>query len=108
MTRERRKPKNVTHFLKEWRDFRGLTQERLAARIEKSPALISQIEAGNIKLTEETLEALAFALSCDPGDVLSRDPMSPDYKLWRIIKGLPADDQAQALRVIEALTKKAG
>ena len=100
------KAKKVTHFLREWRKFRGMSQERLAGRIECSTGLVSQWESGETKLTEDKLHALAGALQCEPGDILSRDPNASDYKLWRIINGLAKVDQEQALRVIEALTKK--
>lgn len=106
MARKRKKPKIVDHFLREWREYRGLSQERLAARIEATAGLISQIETGKTKLTEERLGLLAIALQCDPGDILSRDPNGPDYQLWRIIKGLPPQEQEQALRIIKALTQK--
>lgn len=106
MGRKYKHPKKVGHFLREWRESRGISQERLAARIEVSSGLISQWENGGTKLKEKQLEALSVALQCDPGDILSRDPNAPDYKLWRIINGLSEADKAQALRVIEALTKK--
>jgi len=106
MPRKFKHPKKVGHFLREWREHRGVSQERLAGRIEVSPGLISQWETGLTKLTEDKLEALAVALQCEPGDILSRDPNAPDYKLWRIINGLSETDKAQALRVIEALTHK--
>ena len=98
--------RKVPHFLAEWRKFRGLSQERLAGRINCSAGLISQWETGETKLTEDKLGVLGQALDCEPGDILSRDPNAPDYRLWRIIRGLPAEEQTQALRVIEALTKK--
>jgi transcriptional regulator with XRE-family HTH domain len=83
-----------------------MSQERLAGRLEVSFGLISQWETGETKLTEERLLQLADALQCEPGDIMSRDPNSPEYKLWRIIEGLPTADKDQALRVIEALTRK--
>lgn len=100
------KDKKVTHFLREWRTFRGLTQERLAGRTDYSTGLISQLESGETKFTEESLGALAAALQCEPGDLLSRDPNSPEYQLWQIIKGVPDSDKDRALRVIEAMLRK--
>lgn len=100
------KVKKVTHFLREWRLFRGVTQERLAGRTDYSTGLISQLESGETKFTEESLGALAAALQCEPGDLLSRDPNSPDYELWRIIQGVPADERSRVIRVVEAMLRK--
>lgn len=106
MARPARTRRNVGHFLKEWRKLRGLSQERLAGRIDTSVGLISQWETGVTKLTEDKLVELAKALQCEPGDILSRDPNSADYQLWRIIVALPADEKERTLRVVEALTGK--
>jgi transcriptional regulator with XRE-family HTH domain len=89
-------------FLKEWRKAKGLTQERLAARLETTAATISRIETGEINYTRESLESLAAALDIEPADLL-RDPGAADYQLWRIITGLKPEAQARALRVIRAL-----
>lgn len=68
------KPEKARHFIKEWRKYRGLTQEQLAGRIEQTSGAISQLENGIINYTQPTLEAIAYALRCEPGDLLSRDP----------------------------------
>lgn len=97
-------------YLKEWRKFRGLTQEQLAERLETTGPTISRIETGDINYTRESLESLAAALDCEPADLLSRDPNKPEYELWQIIHGLKLEQQKQALRVIKALAdeKEAG
>lgn len=69
------KPKKAKHYLREWRKYRGLTQEVLAERTELTSGAISQLENGIINYTQPTLEALAYALNCEPGDLLSRDPV---------------------------------
>lgn len=71
------KPKiKNTHFIREWRKHRGLTQEALAASIGVSTATISQIENGKQGYTDTTLFDLAAALGCDAGDLLKRSPLS--------------------------------
>lgn len=107
MARQAKAKPSVGHFVKEWRKFRGLTQERLAGRLEVSVGLVGQWETGKTKLTEDMIHALALALQCDAGDIMSRDPNSPDYQLWRIIQGVPPGPRRdQALRVIEALLRQ--
>lgn len=64
-------------FIKEWREYRNLTQERLAERIDRSPGLISKIENQQGPYTQQTLEAIAGALGCQPVDLLIRNPLDP-------------------------------
>lgn len=95
------KPERPRHFIREWRKFRNLTQERLAERIDKTHGLISQIENGDTDYTQSTLEALADAMNCEPGDLLSRNPYMDGevIDLMRRIK-----DRDQAIRLLKALT----
>lgn len=69
------KPKN---FIREWRKHRAMTQEDLAAEIGVSTATISQLETGNQGFSDRTLYALAGALGCTAGDLLSAAPQNPD------------------------------
>jgi transcriptional regulator with XRE-family HTH domain len=52
-------------FFREWREYRGLTQEQLAGRLETSVASISRIEKGTQPYTQDVLEALAEALATE-------------------------------------------
>lgn len=61
-------------YLREWRDYRGLSQEALAAKAGVSNGLISQIEAGTSGGSPESLEKLAKALNCEPGELLDIKP----------------------------------
>lgn len=74
------KIKKAKHFLREWRKYRRLTQEELAERIDVTAGAISQLENGLINYTQPTLEALADALDCAPGDILSKDPRLPENR----------------------------
>jgi transcriptional regulator with XRE-family HTH domain len=77
-------PGTVRHFIRQWRDHRGLTQERLADRVDLSVGAISQLENGIIPYTQATLEAIASALSCEPADLIMRDPtkQSAIWSIW--------------------------
>lgn len=70
-------------FFKQWREYRSLTQEQLAERLETSVASISRIESGTQPYTQDVLEALADALRTDPASLLMRDPTNPDA-IWSI------------------------
>lgn len=60
----------ANHYLKEWRDFRGLSQEQLAeaAKPSASKSAISKLEKGKRKLTAAWMRRLAPPLGIDPGD----------------------------------------
>lgn len=91
------------HFIRQWRKHRGLTQERLAERIDMSMSSISQLENGKQNYTQATLEAIADALQCSPGDLLMRDPTDGDA-IWSIWEGLKAPQRQQALEVLRILS----
>jgi|SRR5271166_6734867 len=70
-------------FIREWRNFRHLTQEQLAERVNMSPGNLSLIERGLQNYTQDTLESLAEALQCDPADLLMRNPLDGEA-IWSI------------------------
>lgn len=69
------------HYIKAWRQHRGLSLRRLAARMETEPGepLLSHASLGRIEnfeqpYNQEYLEALATALNCTVVDLLTVDP----------------------------------
>lgn len=62
-------------YLAAWRDYRGLNQDQVAETIGVSRTLLSKIEQGKSPYTQRTLEALAKAYECEPGDLLSWHPV---------------------------------
>lgn len=107
MVRKTRQKKQYRRtFIREWREYRNLSQERLAERIGKSPGLISQIENRKGPYTQETLEAIASALLCDPADLLIRNPLDPEG-LWTIWDGIEAPAKPQAIEVLKTFRKRA-
>lgn len=90
------------HFIKEWRTHRGLTQEQLADRLEVSKATLSRLESGKQPYTQDMLEAVADALSCEPADLIMRDPSSPDA-IWSIWEQASPAQRNQIVSVVKAL-----
>lgn len=72
----RSEKRGVRHFLHEWRKYRGLTQDELAEMAGLTSGAISQLENGIFAYKQPTLEALADALECQPGDILSVNPLA--------------------------------
>lgn len=97
-------------FLREWRDFRNLTQEKAAERIGIEQATLSRIERGLIQYTQDFLEKAGYAYMCEPADLLMRNPLDDDA-VWSITDNLrkaTLDDQVRAAAVIDALLKRTG
>lgn len=94
----------VNHYVREWRKYRGLTQERLAERTPFTFGAISQLETGRTKYTQDMLEALAVALNCTPGDLLNVNPLKEGevIDLVRLIN--ESRDRDQAIRLLKALS----
>lgn len=71
-------------FIKEWREFRGHSQEALAELIGMSKGNLSLLERGLINYTQDTLERLAAALDCGVADLLTRDPQDSEelFTMW--------------------------
>lgn len=65
-------------FIAEWREFRGLSQERLADLLDTTKATISRIENMKIGYSQDFLEACADALGTHPAVLLSRPPREDD------------------------------
>lgn len=101
------KPQRPRYFFKEWRKYRGYTQEDLAAIVGVTPSSISQLETGKQGFTDTTLAALADALSCSPGDLLMRNPLDQDapWSIWDNVKHAPAEQRKAIVAVVETMLK---
>lgn len=102
----RRKTKRSNYqpaFIKAWRDFRGLTQEQLAERVETTPATISRLENGKQPYSQELLECLADALRCRVADLIARPPDKTRDDLLTLLEAMDDERRAQAARILRAL-----
>jgi transcriptional regulator with XRE-family HTH domain len=61
-------------YLREWREYRDLTQQQLADRLETTDVSVSRIENLRRDPTLRFLTAAAEALSCSVADLLTRQP----------------------------------
>lgn len=94
-------PKKKT-FIREWRKYRGLTLQRLADRLDMTPSHLSMLERGERGYTQETLEAIADALSTQPGSLLMRNPTN-ESAIWSIWDNALPADRARIEAVVMAL-----
>ncbi|WP_052699660.1 helix-turn-helix domain-containing protein [Martelella endophytica] len=94
------KKERPRYFFKEWRKHRGLTQEELASRIGVSASSVSQLENGKQGFTDSTLEAYAWALGCNPGDLLMRNPLE-ENAMWSIWEDAMKADPARQQQIVD-------
>ena len=103
-------PKNpIRHYLREWREYRGLTQQQLADRLpvgEDGKATgkdqVSRWERAERGMTMDVQAALAEALDIEPG-ALFRDPQQPSAD--EILRRATPEQRVLAFRVIDTLLR---
>jgi transcriptional regulator with XRE-family HTH domain len=83
--------RTVHWFLKEWREYRDLTQEQLAEKMGTTKGTISKLETGAQPLRDKWVALSSLALGIQPRDLL-RHPKQP--KLDDVINGWLRDNQA--------------
>jgi transcriptional regulator with XRE-family HTH domain len=99
------KPKRARtkHFFREWRDYRGLTQEQAIGRLGWSQSKISRIESGTTPYNQDDVEAAADAYNCEPWQIISVDP-TKEGEVVDLMRLLDDRNRDQAIRVLKALT----
>ena len=97
------------HCIREWRGFRGLTQEQLADRdsVSISASVISKIETGKVQYLQKHLEEFADALDCESSDLLRPPPSEESAEIIDLVAKLEPAGRRQVLRVIRAITNVA-
>lgn len=80
--------KRAKHFLKQWREFRHISQEEAADRVGMSRSNLSKIESGEVPYNQDLIERLAEAYGCELADLLTRDPNEkPRIPIFDLPKG---------------------
>jgi transcriptional regulator with XRE-family HTH domain len=92
------------HFLRAWRQHRGLTLEQAAERVPTTHATLSRIERGKLPYNQALLEILADVYMTDPASLLMRDPSSPDA-LWSIWDRLAPVQKEQVTEMAKVLKR---
>jgi DNA-binding XRE family transcriptional regulator len=98
------KPK--LHYLKEWRQYAGVTQEALAAWAGTDKSVISLIENGHRGLSDEWAHKFAPILRTRPG-LLYENPYLLDTELLKAVQEVPTENREQALAILETFRKRA-
>lgn len=102
-----KKAQRPGHFIREWRELRGLTLERVAERIDLTHGTLSRIERGLTAYTQPVLEALADALGTTAASLIMRNP-SKAGSIWDILEQIPPADRDNAAKALAGFMKKTG
>jgi transcriptional regulator with XRE-family HTH domain len=91
-------------FITQWRQHKHLTQEQLASRVGMTQAQISQLENGKRGYTQETLEAIADALSVDTASLIMRNPDDREA-IWSIWDRAKVEQRRMITDIAETILK---
>lgn len=71
-----KKPKPILgkHYLKEWREAKGVGQQEAATAIALSRTMLSKIENGENPYQQQYVEGLARLYRCSPAELIGTDP----------------------------------
>jgi len=103
------------NYLREWRQKVGLTQKQVCDRLSAfddpqlptTEATLSRIETGKGQYSERVIEALADIYSCEPWELLGRDPFK-EGKVYDLIARMNEKQMRQAEAVLQALIDSDG
>jgi len=95
----------LRHFIKEWRDYRDLTQEQVADRIGVSATTFGRIEGNKIPYNQDFLELAADALRCEPWDLLHVDP-NKEGDVVDLMRHLDERQRQEATEYLRYLAQK--
>lgn len=91
-------------FLKQWRKYRGMTQEELADAMGWSVSNVSQLEQGKQGYSDEGLAALSEILRCTPGQILEVDP-TDDNAIWSLWERAKPGQRTTLLEVAKGMVR---
>ena len=89
------------NYLKAWREFRKMTQTKLAEAIGTTGPVISLIEAGERRLSDKWANKLAPVLGTRPGHLFDTDPNDLDSDVMEIWAAIPEEKREQARIVLK-------
>jgi transcriptional regulator with XRE-family HTH domain len=93
------------HFIRQWRKYRGLSQEEAGERIGMSATNWGRIEKNEVPYSQDFLEEAAIVLKCRTWDLLNRDPET-DGPSVDLLFGLDGEKRAEAENFLRYLSGK--
>lgn len=111
-----RKPQLRRTYMREWREYRGLSLETTAERVGDllrkrghadgyTHATLGRLERGEFSYKQDVLEALADVLQTDVGSLTSRAPSESD-EIWGILAKADASDREKIAIIAKTIVGK--
>ncbi len=97
-----RQTPSPSHYIREWRKHRGLTQAQLADAIAIHRSQLNKIERGRRYHAKPVLEAIAATLGCETNDLIRRHP-SHTSELETVYLSLSAEDRPRAIDLLRSV-----
>jgi transcriptional regulator with XRE-family HTH domain len=92
-----------TNYLQAWREFRRMSREELAAKVDTTGAVIWHLEQGERALSAKWLRRLAPALGTKPGLLLDHDPNNLPTDVFEIWGKADDDERRQITALAETV-----
>jgi transcriptional regulator with XRE-family HTH domain len=93
------------NYLRAWREFRKMTQEKLAESVGTNANMIQYLETGERGLSAKWLRRLAPALDTTPGMILDHDPNELDSDVIDIWAHAGERERRQISEIARTLVK---
>jgi DNA-binding XRE family transcriptional regulator len=97
------RPRKIRWFIAEWREYRKLSQEQVADRLNSNKGQISKLETGKQRMNDSWIEGFAKVFGIAPGRLLS-PPDAPTAD--DLLAGVNADQLKTIRRTVAMMVGK--
>ena len=93
------------NHLRDWREFRGLSQQELASACDTTQHQIAYLESGERGLSAKWLRKLSVALDTTPGMILDHNPKDLDSDIVEIWATASSRQKRQLAEIAKTILK---
>lgn len=96
----------VEHHLKEWREFRNMTQAQLADAVETDKSVISLLENGGMQMTDSWARRLAKPLRTTAGFLIDYGPDELPTDILDAARAVSVEHRPQVIEILKAFRRR--
>ncbi len=97
----------VEHHLKDWREFRRMTQPVLAEKADTDKSVISLLENGGMQMTDTWARKLAKPLRTTAGFLIDYHPDDLPTDILDAAWGVSEEQKPQVIEILKTFKKRA-